>query len=84
MPDPLRQQIDPRKALTRAMGLAGIEQQGVESDDLLAAVGDPDQASARVPGIGRALDVAAALEFVDEVTGGLLGDLGGSSQRGQP
>lgn len=37
MPDPLRQQIDPIKALTRAMGLAGIEQQGVESDDLLAS-----------------------------------------------
>jgi DNA polymerase-1 len=37
MPDPLRAQIDPIKGLTRAMGLAGIEQQGVESDDLLAA-----------------------------------------------
>jgi len=37
MPDPLRQQIEPIKALTRAMGLAGIEQQGVESDDLLAS-----------------------------------------------
>lgn len=37
MPDALRQQIDPLKALTRAMGLAGIEQQGVESDDLLGA-----------------------------------------------
>ncbi|MBL9209052.1 MAG: 5'-3' exonuclease [Opitutaceae bacterium] len=37
MPEPLRQQIDPIKALTRAMGLAGIEEQGVESDDLLAA-----------------------------------------------
>ena len=37
MPDPLRQQIDPIKTLTRAMGLAGIEVQGVESDDLLAA-----------------------------------------------
>ncbi len=37
MPDALRQQIDPIKALTRAMGLAGIEVQGVESDDLLAA-----------------------------------------------
>lgn len=37
MPDALRQQIDPIKVLTRAMGLAGIEQQGVESDDLLAA-----------------------------------------------
>ncbi|MBL9188871.1 MAG: 5'-3' exonuclease [Opitutaceae bacterium] len=37
MPDALRKQIDPIKALTRAMGLAGIERQGVESDDLLAA-----------------------------------------------
>lgn len=37
MPDALRQQIEPLKTLTRAMGLAGIEQEGVESDDLLAA-----------------------------------------------
>jgi DNA polymerase I len=37
MPDALRQQIEPIKALTRAMGLAGIEVNGVESDDLLAA-----------------------------------------------
>ena len=37
MPDALRQQIEPLKALTRAMGLAGIEECGVESDDLLAA-----------------------------------------------
>ncbi|MBI5691229.1 MAG: 5'-3' exonuclease [Verrucomicrobia bacterium] len=37
MPDALRQQIEPLKVLTRAMGLAGIEQMGVESDDLLAA-----------------------------------------------
>ncbi len=37
MPDPLRQQIDPIKTLTRVMGLAGIEQQGVESDDLVAS-----------------------------------------------
>ena len=37
MPDPLRLQIEPIKQLTRAMGLAGIEQDGVESDDLLAA-----------------------------------------------
>lgn len=37
MPDPLRQQIDPIKQLTRAMGLAGIEVEGVESDDLLAS-----------------------------------------------
>ncbi|MCX6955119.1 MAG: 5'-3' exonuclease [Verrucomicrobia bacterium] len=37
MPDALRQQIEPVKLLTRAMGLVGIEQHGVESDDLLAA-----------------------------------------------
>src|SRR5687767_2817335 len=37
MPEPLQKQIDPIKGLTRAMGLAGIEVDGVESDDLLAA-----------------------------------------------
>lgn len=37
MPDPLRLQIEPIKLLTRAMGLAGIEVDGVESDDLLAS-----------------------------------------------
>ena len=37
MPEALRRQIDPIKALTRAMGHVGIEQDGVESDDLLAA-----------------------------------------------
>ncbi len=37
MPDALRKQIEPIKQLTRAMGLVGIEQEGVESDDLLAA-----------------------------------------------
>jgi DNA polymerase-1 len=37
MPEPLVRQIEPIKQLTRAMGLAGIEQDGVESDDLLAS-----------------------------------------------
>jgi len=37
MPDPLVRQIEPIKSLTRAMGLAGIEVEGVESDDLLAS-----------------------------------------------
>lgn len=36
MPEALRKQIEPLKALTRAMGLVGVEQHGVESDDLLA------------------------------------------------
>jgi DNA polymerase-1 len=37
MPEPMRRQIEPIKALTRAMGFIGHEQHGVESDDLLAA-----------------------------------------------
>ena len=37
MPDPLRLQLPVIKDLTRAMGLAGIEKDGVESDDLLAS-----------------------------------------------
>ncbi len=37
MPEALRKQIDPLKALTRALGFVGYEQHGVESDDLLAA-----------------------------------------------
>jgi DNA polymerase I len=37
MPDPLARQIPVIKSLTRAMGLGGVEQDGVESDDLLAS-----------------------------------------------
>ena len=37
MPDPLAKQIPVIKSLTRAMGLGGVEQDGVESDDLLAS-----------------------------------------------
>ena len=37
MPEALEKQLAPLKALTRAMGCAGIEQDGVESDDLLAS-----------------------------------------------
>jgi len=37
MPDALEKQIPVIKALTRAMGLGGVEQDGVESDDLLAS-----------------------------------------------
>jgi len=37
MPESLDKQVGPIKELTRAMGLQGIEQDGVESDDLLAA-----------------------------------------------
>lgn len=37
MPEALEKQIPVIKSLTRALGLAGIEQDGVESDDLLAS-----------------------------------------------
>jgi DNA polymerase I len=37
MPEALSKQIEPIKALTRAMGHVGVEISGVESDDLLAA-----------------------------------------------
>lgn len=37
MPEALEKQLPYIKAMTRAMGLAGIEQDGVESDDLLAS-----------------------------------------------
>jgi len=37
MPEPLVKQLPLIKSLTRAMGLVGIEQDGVESDDLLAS-----------------------------------------------
>ena len=37
MPQPLFQQLEPMKRLTRALGLAVGERQGVEADDLLAS-----------------------------------------------
>jgi DNA polymerase-1 len=37
MPEALSKQVPVIKALTRAMGLGGVEQEGVESDDLLAS-----------------------------------------------
>ena len=37
MPEPLSQQVPVIKAMTRALGLVGIELDGVESDDLLAS-----------------------------------------------
>lgn len=37
MPADLERQIEPVKVVTRALGLAAIEQDGVESDDLLAS-----------------------------------------------
>lgn len=37
MPEALERQIEPLKELTRHLGLVGVEERGVESDDLLAS-----------------------------------------------
>ncbi|MDB6168785.1 MAG: 5-3 exonuclease [Verrucomicrobia bacterium] len=62
MPEPLQRQIDPIKAFTRAMGLVGIEQDGVESDDLLAS-----QAVALAAGGHDVLIVSADKDFAQIV-----------------
>ena len=49
-----------------------------------AARGDHHQSGARVGGVGPALDVAGALELVDEEPGRLLGHLGGGGELGEP
>ena len=49
-----------------------------------AALGDHHQSGARVGGVGPALDVAGALELVDEEPGRLLGHLGGGRELGEP
>lgn len=63
MPDPLRQQIDPIKGLTRVMGLAGIEVDGVESDDLLAS-----EAVALARGGHEVIIVSADKDFAQVVS----------------
>lgn len=62
MPEAMRQQIGPIKELTRALGFVGHEQQGVESDDLLAA-----QAVAVAADGDEALIVSADKDFAQIV-----------------
>lgn len=62
-PEPLVQQIPYMKALTRAMGLVGVEREGVESDDLLAA-----QAVALAAAGHEVLVVSADKDFAQIVT----------------
>jgi DNA polymerase-1 len=62
MPEALQKQIDPVKALTRAMGCQVVEQQGVESDDLLAA-----EAVARAAAGDEVLVVSADKDFAQIV-----------------
>ncbi len=64
MPDGLCKQLEPLKALTRAMGFAGIEIEGVESDDLLAA-----QAVALAREGHEAIIVSADKDFAQVVDG---------------
>ncbi len=63
MPEALAKQIEPLKQLTRAMGLVGIEQDGVESDDLLAA-----QAVALARGGHEAVIVSSDKDFAQIVS----------------
>lgn len=66
MPDALEKQLPYVKSLTRAMGFAGIEQDGVESDDLLAA-----QAVALAKAGHEVLIVSADKDFAQIVGGGV-------------
>jgi DNA polymerase-1 len=62
MPEPLVQQLPYVKLLTRAMGFVGIEQDGVESDDLLAS-----QAKALAAAGHEVLIVSADKDFAQIV-----------------
>ncbi len=62
MPEALEKQIPYVKSLTRALGYAGIEQDGVESDDLLAS-----EAVARVKRGDDVLIVSADKDFAQVV-----------------
>lgn len=66
MPEALVKQLPYVKLLTRAMGLVGIEQDGVESDDLLAA-----QAVALAKAGHEVLIVSADKDFAQIVGGGV-------------
>ena len=63
MPEALQKQIDPVKVLTRLLGCQVIEQDGVESDDLLAA-----EAVARAAGGDEVLIVSSDKDFAQIVS----------------
>ena len=64
MPEPLQKQVPVIKDLTRAMGLVGVELDGVESDDLLAS-----QARALANAGHEVLIVSADKDFAQCVDG---------------
>ncbi len=66
MPEPLQQQVPMIKELTRAMGLVGVELEGVESDDLLAS-----QARALANAGHEVLIVSADKDFAQCVDGNI-------------
>jgi DNA polymerase-1 len=67
MPAPLFQQLDPLKRLTRALGLAVVEQRGIEADDLLASAAQKLSAAG-----GEVLIVSADKDFGQLVRDGVL------------
>ena len=66
MPEPLQRQVPVIKELTRAMGLVGVELEGVESDDLLAS-----QAHALAVAGHEVLIVSADKDFAQCVNGNI-------------
>ncbi len=66
MPDPLAKQIPVIKSLTRAMGLGGVEQDGVESDDLLASY------AAALAGRGHEVLIVSSDKDFAQVVGGRI------------
>ncbi len=66
MPEALSKQIPPIKELTRAMGLGGIEVDGVESDDLLASE------AVRLAAAGHDVLIVSADKDFAQIVGGRI------------
>lgn len=66
MPEALARQIPHLKTLTRAMGIAGIERDGVESDDLLASE------AATLAGAGHEVLIASSDKDFAQLVGGRI------------
>jgi DNA polymerase I len=76
MPVELEKQIPPVKALTRALGLAAVEEDGVESDDLLASC-----AVARAARGDEVLIVSSDKDFAQPKLGWRLLDVAGVREK---
>ncbi len=66
MPQPLAQQLDPIKKITRALGHAVVERRGVEADDLLAS------AAKQLAGKGHEVLIVSADKDFGQLVGGTI------------